>query len=699
MGADYSIGSDYHSWMARLSLKDYTEDPKFWTTLISRARDIFEESLPFPRLIDEIAIKYPNNFDKMISFCLDHLELLTKSESKDTVPSMIQNQLAASAYVITACIMLIVRDPRLHSIADRYDPDLSSLLPSFESITNPSSPDTQSIPNANSSTQEPVHSKEDEIESFHDEHSDEDGPIVDVEKDLDDQEQTAEQSPLPPLESAISGYGSPKLIEHGGKGTEIIKPTNSTDNSILTRFLRVLIILAFKPHIATGPGGWFKGETPHERKTREIILHCLLELVNLGLHAREFHVRFWISPLEIPMPLFLESVCIGNRRYLHSFLSGNTPTEHEIALQRNSLTLAAFLCGRSDSFRSAWAAVPAESVLSAFILPELSATVIATDPNNDLASESLSLLFMATLCSPGLASAAAASKCSNAIIVGLLYAQQVTFERVGPCFVQNLVLETITILLHNTSIGELLDEPFVGSMPWSLRPHRGSYIDLIIEVLLLSATSPQILPLTAKVLKEASHTTSNISLFSAVQMLRFFQTQAVAFQDDHSENSECVKEGIKTFCDAWANWVMRAHDNNSLAVMCIWDSLKVFSKFNPQAIQRMKIFTSALKPILKHSCGDKQKKKVSVDEVLESIRMIHITALYDGMEMFDNEMLKFDSISDVWNDWCDFLYSRCFSEEKERLENLDRFVKLSINPQPIMMIPNQNINEDGNDDD
>lgn len=129
MGGAPSIDRpDYLSYMARLTLKDYTADHKFWTELISLAPSRSDELLPYPRLLNEIATKYPDNFSYLFFVCIQYLEILKNGGSSHIVPNFVHDQLEVALNIFNAASHVIVYNQRLFPLLQKLDKQLALSL-------------------------------------------------------------------------------------------------------------------------------------------------------------------------------------------------------------------------------------------------------------------------------------------------------------------------------------------------------------------------------------------------------------------------------------------------------------------------------------------------------------------------------------------------------------------------------------------
>ena len=624
MGGQPSVERpDYMSFMANLSLRDYKNDTTFWTELISLAPSRSDLPLPYPRLMNEIAVKFPSNFLRLVLICVQHINLMKSGDSGHLYPDVMLDQFSLSINILIACIEALVYNEKLFAVLKKLD----------------------------------VHLAKSYLEAR---------PMLAKLAKEANKQKTTDQAALHP----------------------IIQAMMANEGRVVESLISSLCACLYKKGMTLDPKEeeWIQNSQNAKifNPMRTSVVHFLLFLHSLNFFLpkeMEPKPNFVVDFSEFPYSSFIISVSNVAAKYISNTYNKIVEIDNQKLLLNCYALLNRFFTLKE--FQKSFAKVECSQLILSFILPQLlkestdsiksgnpTKYPLIFQPLDPLASESLTFLYMSLLFHPELKNYIAKNGFSNRFIYYLLYASQYTFEQLGVCYIHSIILSCILLLVEPEEASEMLNLNFLYSFPCNLRPHIGSYADLLLEVLLkVCIRNPNFMPSLASIFQMISSNVYSFSLYSAVNLMKVFE-----FIAKSNEQPQLVN----LFLNAFAEIVQKRENNDNNFRVVITQKAALFKQMkkdsnNEKALNIINKFASTAKKELKK----KDKTKIDIDSVKSILSTINIEQLYPEIYKFPKHPHIYGGeMENTWNGWADLTFEKAFSEEIERMGSMIREINL-----------------------
>ncbi|OHT13621.1 hypothetical protein TRFO_16167 [Tritrichomonas foetus] len=232
-------------------------------------------------------------------------------------------------------------------------------------------------------------------------------------------------------------------------------------------------------------------------------------------------------------------------------------------------------------------------------------------------------------------------------IVSLLLPLQLMNERDHPSYFHSLVFSTLVLLTSDPKICDTLNQPFTAAFPCKASMHRGTYADLLIEILTMTvsdmtATAP-LLPAACCILHNISAHISNFSYFSCHRIFRFLQMMA-------ESRDRQVPKLIPIVVGAFEQILFQQFEKNTNIIIFMIRNMKLFRQLRLKNIDVHYIETFA-------KCFKEKAKSMTLGRMGADEAEIVLKKMKPNMFMKDYELpgprshVFTGEMAELWIDW------------------------------------------------
>ena len=232
-------------------------------------------------------------------------------------------------------------------------------------------------------------------------------------------------------------------------------------------------------------------------------------------------------------------------------------------------------------------------------------------------------------------------------IASLLLALQLMNEKFSPSYFHSLVFSTLVLLTSDAKICESLNQPFIGNFPSKTSVHRGTYSDLLIEIVTLtvtdSATTAPLLPAACCILHNISSYINSFSYFSCHRLFCFFQMMA-------ESRDRQIPKLIPIIIDSFNQILFQQFDKNTNIIIFIMRNMKLF-----RALKQKNIDITYIDAFAK--CFKEKAKSLTLGKMGADEAKIVLKKMKPQMFMKDYELpgprshIFTGEMSELWIDW------------------------------------------------
>jgi len=445
---------------------------------------------------------------------------------------------------------------------------------------------------------------------------------------------------------------------------------NSIKDSLIPRFIKSCNKCMYIKNLCVfGETEYWKASQcePGIHLLRRDFLHSVLIMFNISKIAK-YDVSSFQIDVQLSSSLFINSLCQYSYSFVRSFNYGNDFASL-IDFLKNGYALMAKISLIDPEFGSAISEIPNHLAVGAFTGSKslTSTSILSFNPVSPITSESLTFLYLVSLYKPDFAEYLATNGVSNIFIADLLLTMQNTYESVGFCYLHSIVVSTILILTYPPQGAKLLNEQFTSSFQSSYRPHRGSYADLLIEIMSNFADNDSLISSIICLFHHIAPYLTNSTLYSSFRLLQLFEKL----------NSLPMKEKnrrmIELLLETFAKIIQTKPLLNTNMLILISQKAHLFKKlktdnigFNASLDIILKFLSEAKRVLIKNN-----KRKLSTDEAVEAIKQINTDELFPTVTVFDDHPHVFEGeMKDTFLEWSNLLFMRTFDTETEKLKIL-----------------------------
>lgn len=360
---------------------------------------------------------------------------------------------------------------------------------------------------------------------------------------------------------------------------------------------------------------------------------------------------FEVALPDFPYIRFVESVCEVSGSYLQQLRSG-AASPVVVDLLCNSFTFVTRLFSRSD-FRSSFASVNKELLLKAFSVSPAGIPIF--EPYSAIGNESISFLYISVLLHPKFVPLLSDSGYSNQFVYHLIFAAELTFERLEFCYLHSVLLSTVLLIVSNPVAAAALNDDCPQVFNCTFRPSFRSFADLLLEVLLNMCGREDFWPSIACILHTIAPYLAAVSLPTAVKVVALFE-QVVAADSGV----------IPLFLEAFASIVQRKQRPENGFLVAIYQKTKLFGGVQTgnaratRALEKIAAFLALAKV-------GRKKGPVTCEALGKRLAGLDVSQIVQ--ENFGRRPhLAGGEIEKTWSNWADLLFLKAFQQEVQQLQ-------------------------------
>ena len=367
---------------------------------------------------------------------------------------------------------------------------------------------------------------------------------------------------------------------------------------------------------------------------------------------------------DFPLDWFLISLCNECRACLSSIPKHDHSMKHVTLPQpdvvRSGIAVLAFMVLTEANVGDVIASCPCEKLQSAFFggTDEKHAYSIIFNTSHYLAPELVTLFYLAVLHNQEFLNAL---PCPKYAVMAIVNSLQKGIEASSVGFVHRILLSILRIVLGRKDIAASLDvvEPY--PLTCRFRPHRGTNMDVAVEILTHFAVYPDMIMPVAHLIQMISQNVKEYSLFTATSILKVFCSL-----------SNVVKPGeqvkvARVFCETFASVVQARPVSNVNFAVVIAQHGNVFQRLSSQSAtlaEPIGIILKFAKELTRITKEEARVQSISAEKAVEIVPRIDTEKLFREPISFSAPRHVFDGpMRQKWDEWCSELFMRCCSDE------------------------------------
>ena len=251
-------------------------------------------------------------------------------------------------------------------------------------------------------------------------------------------------------------------------------------------------------------------------------------------------------------------------------------------------------------------------------------------------------------------------------IASLLFLFQQRMETSSITFFHSIILLLISQLTSNLQSLLALNESFVSNFTTKYRPHRGTYADLIIEIITnpgmsdFVAAAP-LIPLSVGIIENLSSTTVRLSFFSAN---RIFSYLSKFFSTKLAEKTEFVTP-ISQLLIAIFQFIRFHTIGNQSIILYGLDKKSIIYGLSQSSVEKWNTVAKSISTILEASDLPIRTKNQAEREKTLQNALSSVLSEFNDPPVASNSFTMSKEIEVVWYDWFRVLFWQLFPEEAE----------------------------------
>lgn len=659
---------DYMSYMARLSIKDYKNDEKFWTELLTLAPSRIEISYPFPRLTNEIAIKYPQNFLRLVLICVQHINLLKDGISVSTFPEIILDQFSLSLIIFSTCFESLIYNEKLIPLLKRLDIPLAQAYikarPHLESYIQLSQKKKQDQNQINQNEQNQDKQKEDEKNKNEQ-----------TQNEQNENEQIKKENDL-----NSPNTNNDQLKSEGIKPqiNPIFESMKTHEGHVIHTMIGCLSNCMFKPGLTleNQEKDWDQFTLNYKllNIARRDIIHSIYFMNSLDCFLpdeMEPKPHFQVEMTEFPFDSFIMSTCkVAAKYHMNSYQNITENETSSLLLNCYGLLMRLY---NTEPLAISFSRIEPSILIQAFILNNFQEAPLLFQPLDPFANESLTFLYMTLFYQPSFSYIISSLGYSNKFIKTLIEASQITYEQIGISYFHSIIISSILMIVADETACSFLDQPFNEYLKCKFQPKSGSYADVLLESLfnIVESSSSNLLYAFAAVFQMISPHVHFLSSLTAEKIKQLF-TDGIK-----SENKKLVRFLLESFAEI----VQKKNSGRNMVLVMIisnsslFENLKTNDKFTFEnnSLDIILTFISAINDRLKKSNIENPDYN-NIKDILESFDQSKIfTKVVSFMK---HPQILNDEIAASWTEWANLPFQKAFEIELGRITSLKTELKM-----------------------
>lgn len=665
MGASQSDDSqDYMSFMAQLSLKDYKNDDGYWTKLITKAPPRAQIPLPYARLMNEIAIKYPQNFLRLVLICVHTISLFESGDSQSIFPDMILDQFILSQAIILACFETLIYNEKLIALLNKLDtsfaeayltarPQLIHILEQSTQSTHTNSEIPKTKPENQNETTQPTE-KFDRNEN--NEAQNETTQPTETNQDKNDKNEK--------IETNQSIKNSQKVATI----SPLVSSMKLHEGHVISTLSKIFIKCLYKNGLSLSKEQWCQDSPDHVQfnQMRKFIVHFIYFLNSVDYNLPDQMDPKPTFPIyfdDFPYSTFIESVCLVSHKFLLN--QYNKTIEQDTSdLLLNCFGLFTKFYDKEE-FQNALTLINAEILLQALVLLEFPQQPPIFQSGGALSTESMIFLYHCLLYQPDLISLISSHNLSLTFIHHLLQKGQTDFNNKTLENQYQIIVSIIILLISNEQCAQSLNDPplfnFTKSfLTYYLIGDSSSSADLMIEVFSTICDPVYLGCVISSILHLLSPIITAFSINSVEKCFSIFQS--------------ALKNGdvkvIQSFVEAFAEMVQKRNNSNNIFLIYIYQNAQLFEELKQNNVE---IENSSLERVLKYIEFVKNENKdinFVLAEMNSEVLFPTVVSFTKHADVFGTQM-KETLIQSAKK-----IYQRAFEIELQRMNSMKMELKI-----------------------
>jgi hypothetical protein len=387
------------------------------------------------------------------------------------------------------------------------------------------------------------------------------------------------------------------------------------------------------------------------------LVHALLAVCSADFFVSDApgRNRFDVELSEFSFKAFVNSLCQISANFAVQ------PADGAIGFLQNAFALATRLL-YVEAFRAEFKGIETAVLLQSFApSPDAPPIFQAGGP---LAIESVSFLYVALICHPGLAAAIAQQKYSNSFVFHLIYDAELLFEKEGFSYVHSVLLSVVLLIVADHDAAVALNCPRSEPFPCRLPLPLGSYADLLLGVLVNLCKNHALWPSLICIFHVIAPYLSIVSVGVAGQITELF-VQAVARRPDV----------IPLFLEAFAAIVQCNQSDSNGFLVTLFPKYGVFKNLVASTHRAGK----ALAVILLFLAAERKAAKATKQKLLPANELSQVLASVDADTLFPQKQsfarqphTVGSELEKAWPEWADFHFAHAFEPELAQLRAYKR---------------------------
>ena len=233
-------------------------------------------------------------------------------------------------------------------------------------------------------------------------------------------------------------------------------------------------------------------------------------------------------------------------------------------------------------------------------------------------------------------------------IVALLYPLQLFNEKGTLCYFHSLVLSSLVLLTSDPRISASLNDPFTAAFPCRQSVHRGSYADLLLEIITNTAgadftkTSP-LLPAVACIFHNISAHIRSFSYFTCNRIFRFLQLLTESHDRMAPQLGQIVVDGFNQI-------LAEEFDKNVTILIYIVRNMPTFTALKQKGVNIE--YIAGFVKCFKAKARSLSMGKMGTDEAEMVLRQMKSSLFMEDYELPGSRSHIFTGeMCELWPDW------------------------------------------------
>ena len=304
----------------------------------------------------------------------------------------------------------------------------------------------------------------------------------------------------------------------------------------------------------------------------------------------------------------------------------------------------------------------------------------------------VSLLYVTILRSPAYLKFIDVNNLTPLYVSSLLFLFQYRFETYNVSFFHSVILLLLTQITSEYQSVISLNSPFTGNFTTNSRPHRGSHVDLLLEIITNPSTQDFVIcaplcPLIACIISNISSTTVDLSFFSANRLFSFL---VMLFKTKLTEKPTYVSVISSLLQSLYQFFRFQALRNQSLLLYAL-ERRKLIQELANCKKQSWKDPSSKILTIIDASSIPLQEaaeqRLIKLQNTLAPIlkEFVDLPVPLSGLAMSKD-------VETIWFEWFRVLFYDLFSDDlktiRQRFSSFNQDAPIE-SPEPIVTINNE----------